>query len=561
VEEGTEAVERAAALLASARAWREADPDPETRAELDEVLALEPWAREPELEDRFGGRLTFGTAGVRGPLGAGPRRMNRLLVRQTTAGLAELLGPDASVVIGRDARHRSDVFALDAARVLVACGARPMLFPDVVPTPLLAFAVRHLGADAGVMVTASHNPASDNGYKVYLADGAQISPPSDRRIEAVAARVGVDVELCDEDDDRVERLGPEVEDPYLSYLAGLVSPGPRDLAAVFTPLHGVGGRFVQSAFERAGFRPPHAVAAQARPDEAFPTVRFPNPEEPGALDLASAEADRLGVSLVLATDPDADRFAAAVRRDGWRILTGDEIGALLASHLLAASSGPDRLVVSTFVSSPLVGVLAAEAGAHHVETLTGFKWIVRAALDRPELRLVLGYEEALGYSFGDVVRDKDGIAAALVFADLTCRAAERGASPLDLLDELAIRHGLYSSLTWSFRPEGREGPAQIANAFGRLLAGPPPTLSGIEVAEVVDHRTGGPLPPTDAVTLHLADGSRVVVRPSGTEPKLKVYLHVREPVGSADDLVAARASADRRLAAMLQETRSALGAV
>jgi phosphomannomutase len=562
VQEGTEAVERAAALLASARAWREADPDPETCAELDEVLSLEPSAREPELEDRFGGRLTFGTAGVRGPLGAGPRRMNRLLVRQTTTGLAELLGPGASVVIGHDARRRSDVFALDTARVLVARGLRPMLLPGVVPTPLLAFAVRRLGAEAGVMITASHNPASDNGYKVYRAAGAQITSPDDRRIEEVAAQAGLDVELCDEGDDRIERLGPDVEDAYLSYLAGLVSPGPRDLTAVFTPLHGVGGRLVEAAFARAGFPALDVVARQADPDPAFPTVAFPNPEEPGALDLAIAEADRLDTPLVLATDPDADRFAAAVRRGNeWRILTGDEVGALFADHLLATTAGGDRLVVSTFVSSPLVGVLAAEAGARHIETLTGFKWIMRAVLDHPEQRLVLGYEEALGYAFGDVVRDKDGVAAALLFAELTARAAERGASPLDLLDQIALRHGLYASRSWSWRPDGTEAPAQIAAALGRLLAEPPSALAGIEVTDVVDHRAGGALPPAEAVTLHLADGSRVVVRPSGTEPKLKVYVHVREPVGSADDLVAARASADRRLTAMLQETRSALGAV
>ena len=420
-------------LVEAATRWLEEDPDPDTRAELSALIAA---GDTDDLADRFGARLQFGTAGLRGALGAGPNRMNRVMVRRAAAGLAHYLldqvpgAAEAGVVIGCDARHKSDVFAEDTAAVLAGAGSRALLLPPQLPTPLLAFAVRHLGCAAGVMVTASHNPPADNGYKVYLGDGAQIVPPADVEISAAIDAVGPlsTVPLASLDDLLVTRLGNDIVEAFQRAEVALsLVPTARDVSIVYTAMHGVGRDQVVGVLAQAGFPPLHIVAAQADPDPDFPTVAFPNPEEPGALDLALGRGGPRKPDVLIASDPDADRLGAAIPDgDGYRALRGDEIGMLLGDHVLRHTSGSDRLVATTVVSSTMLSKMAAAAGVHYAETLTGFKWIARAALDRPGTRFVFGYEEALGFLVGDVVRDKDGISAALVLAELTALGEDRG---------------------------------------------------------------------------------------------------------------------------------------
>ncbi|MGZ4683247.1 MAG: phospho-sugar mutase, partial [Acidimicrobiales bacterium] len=498
-------------LLDTAQAWRDIDPDPETRAELDALVATartggSDGAR--PLAERFRGRLSFGTAGLRGELGVGPMRMNRVVVRQAAAGLARRLPAGSTVVIGFDARHKSDLFARDSARVLAAAGHRPLVFPAVCPTPLLAYALRHFDADAGVMCTASHNPARDNGYKVYVGDGAQIIPPVDAEIAAAIEQAAAGtIELAPDDDPAIGTVGPEVAEAYLDHVVGLVAPGPRDLRIVYTPMHGVGGDVALEAFVRAGFTDVHVVGTQAEPNPDFPTVTFPNPEEPGALDRAEALARQVGADVVIAHDPDADRLgvmvADAVRApDGERsftALTGNEIGALLGQRVLATSTGSDRLVVTTCVSSHLLARLARAEGVHYAEVPTGFKWVVRPALADPALRFVFGFEEALGFSVDEVVRDKDGISAALRFAELAAAAKAEGETPWDGLERLARRFGEHATRTWSMRADGVDGLARIASAMAALRADPPSRLGSSAVVTVTDLAVdSGRFPPTDA---------------------------------------------------------------
>jgi phosphomannomutase len=510
-------------LEARARAWLDDDPDPSTRAELEGLLAL---AEEADLEERFSGRLSFGTAGIRGELGAGPMRMNIALARRVAAGLAGWLldaGATGGVVVGYDARSRSADIAADVAAVVAGAGIPCSLLPDVVPTPILAFAVRHLGAAAGVMVTASHNPPADNGIKVYGADGAQIVPPTDAEI---SARIDAVRSVRDLPLGTPTALGNEVLEAYVAAAAATVPDGPRDVTLVHTALHGVGTAPLLALFERAGFPSPVLVDEQADPDGRFPTVSFPNPEEPGALDLALSLARKVGADAVLANDPDADRLAVAVRDElVWRALTGDELGALLGDHLLRTTSGDDRLVATTVVSSPLLVKLAAEHGVECTITLTGFKWIMRAATDRPGKRFVFGYEEALGYAVTDLVRDKDGLTAALAAAALIAQLKADGSSLLERLEEIYERHGLHATRQWSVRMPGADGAVRIAAAVDRLVSAPPATLAGRTVLHVDQ-------PAPDVVVLWLEDGGRVVVRPSGTEPKLKVYLLTVVPAGA-----------------------------
>jgi phosphomannomutase len=536
-------------LVERARRWAADDPDPDMR---DEALALVDGGDEARLRDQFGSVLHFGTAGLRGAMGAGPARMNRVTVRRAAAGLASWLGKGKRVVIGRDARHRSLEFAEDSARVIAAADSEAMVLPEPLPTPLLSFAIRHLGADAGVMVTASHNPAGDNGYKVYLADGAQIVPPVDDEIATAIERVAVrPIPLAEPDDSRIHRLDDDVRGAYVGFASGVVAPGPRDLTIVYTPMHGVGGRVAREVFERVGFDRVHVVRQQGDPDPDFPTVAFPNPEEPGALDLALALAREVDADLVIANDPDADRLGIAVPDDdGWRQLTGNEVGALLGEHVLAQTEGADRLVVTTIVSDDLLGALAAAAGVRSIRTLTGFKWVVRPALVDPSLRFVFGYEESLGYSVAEYVRDKDGITAAVAFADVAARLAGSGGSVVDRLDSLARAHGLHASRTWSVRREGPDGPREIADAMGRLRSSSPKELVGRPVTSIVDYLERADPAPADVVELVL-EGERVIVRPSGTEPKLKLYFHTVVPVDAdADDLHAARSEAETRISAL-----------
>jgi phosphomannomutase len=553
-------------LVAAARMWRDEDPDPVTRAEVERLL--EGNGAGPDLDglkDRFGASLTFGTAGLRGEMGAGPNRMNRVTVMRATAGLARYLADTGHagqpVIVGFDARHGSTTFAADAAAVLAGAGFTVHLADGPVPTPVLAFGVRHLGACAGIQVTASHNPPRDNGYKVYLGDGAQIIPPADADIAARIDAVGPlgSVERALAGDPRVVRVGAELVG---AYVAGAVSTVPRRsgtddraLRVVYTPLHGVARDVLLATFARAGFPDPAVVPQQSDPDPDFPTVAFPNPEEPGALDLALGLAVERGADVVIANDPDGDRLAVAVpgrRGDGWRALSGDEIGILLADWLLELGGGGDRLVVTTVVSSSMLGRLAEARGVAFAETLTGFKWVVRPALARPELRFVYGYEEALGSCVGTLVRDKDGITAALAFADLVAAEKERGRSVLDRLDDLARELGVHATAQRSIPFEGLDGMARMEAAVDALADAPPETLIGVPVIEVEDLRRGERLPPTEGIVVR-AEGIRLVVRPSGTEPKLKCYAEAVVPVAGErpEDLAAARAEGAAGVAALL----------
>ncbi|SEG61502.1 phosphomannomutase [Actinacidiphila yanglinensis] len=547
--------------------WIAEDPDPETRAELQALVDAAKDGNDSaraDLEDRFRGTLEFGTAGLRGAMGGGPMRMNRAVVIRAAAGLAAYLENIGGglVVIGYDARHRSERFARDTAAVMVGAGLRAAVLPRPLPTPVLAFAIRHLGAAAGVMVTASHNPPQDNGYKVYLGDGSQIVPPADAEIAARIAAVGP-LETVPRPEDGWTVLGEEIVTAYLDRAVGVVAPGgPREVATVYTPMHGVGLRTLLAAFERAGFPAPAVVPRQAEPDPDFPTVAFPNPEEPGAMDLAFATAREHHPDVVIANDPDADRCAAAVpdpaAPGGVRMLRGDELGALLAVHLVrrgAAVPGRDTFAAS-IVSSSLLSKIAAGAGLGYADTLTGFKWISRVK------GLRYGYEEALGYCVDPAgVRDKDGITAALLVAELAATLKRESRTLADLLDELALTHGLHATDQLSARVADL---SLIGAAMKRLRADPPAALAGLAVTGVDDLAEGaGGLPPTDGLRYHLAgapvDGARVVVRPSGTEPKIKCYLEVVVPVSDGSALTAARSTAADLLAALKADLAAAAG--
>jgi phosphomannomutase len=562
-------------LVEAATLWRDDDPDPLTRAELSGVLeavASGDGVAAAELADRFNGSLEFGTAGLRGAMGAGPNRMNRSVVIRAAAGLTAYLQESSAeplVVIGFDARHSSDVFARDTAAVVVGAGGRAMVLPRPLPTPVLAFAIRHLGADAGVMVTASHNPAQDNGYKVYLGDGSQIVPPADAQIAQHIAEVGL-VAQVPRADSGWATLTDEVVEQYLEAATAVVAPdSPRSLRVVHTALHGVGSDLVVAAFARAGFEAPMLVASQAEPDPDFPTVPFPNPEEPGAIDAALAMAAEVGPDLVLANDPDADRCAVAVpdlatatapatatatandpcTRVGWRMLHGNEVGSLLAAHILSRGVSGDAVFACSIVSSRLLAAMAAAAGIRHEETLTGFKWISRV----PGLRY--GYEEALGYCVDpERVRDKDGISAALMLAEMAAGLRAHGRCLLDVLDELSLAHGVHATDSFAVRVDDLK---VIDTLMSRLRKSPPRALGGVPVTRTDDLAGGSPeLPATDALRYFLADESRVVVRPSGTEPKLKVYLESIVAVQQWSGLAEARAHARRRLARMADSMRA-----
>ncbi|WP_228551907.1 phospho-sugar mutase [Mumia zhuanghuii] len=531
-----------------AEGWLAQDPDPRTREELQALLDS---GDDAEVAARFAGRLVFGTAGLRGPLGAGPTRMNRVVVAQAAAGLATYLrthaGDAPTLVVGYDARHNSAVFARDTCEIAQAAGVRALLLPEPLPTPVLAFAIQHLGASAGVMVTASHNPPQDNGYKVYLGDGSQIVSPADVDIAAAIAAVGpVDALPRDE---AYEVLTDDVRAAYVAAVAALPDPGPRELVVAYTPLHGVGRATAAQAVEAAGFGPLHVVAEQAEPDPEFPTVAFPNPEEPGATDLLLALADRVRADVAIANDPDADRCAVAVPTvAGWHQLSGDEVGVLLADFLLRR--GVPGTYATTIVSSSLLGRMAAAYGQPYAETLTGFKWIGRVP------GLAYGYEEALGYAVAPAIaRDKDGISAMVRVLELAAELRAQGRTLSDRLDEIAERFGVHATSQLSVRVEDL---SLIAAAMSRLRADPPAVLGGYAVARVDDLETGSEtLPPTNGLRLLLEEGGRVVVRPSGTEPKLKCYLEVVVPTD--DGVGAARIAAAARLDAIRADLAPALG--
>ncbi|WP_020013434.1 phospho-sugar mutase [Promicromonospora sukumoe] len=537
-----------------------------------------------ELADRFSGMLQFGTAGLRGAMAAGPNRMNRAVVIAAAAGLgaflqAEAAGVQPRVVIGYDARYRSADFARDTAGVLVAAGAEVALMPAPSPTPVLAFAVRQMSADAGVMVTASHNPAADNGYKVYLGgrvvggagQGAQIVPPYDARIAGEIARVG-----AAKDVPRAESgwtvLGPQITDEYHAAVATLHDGEPRGkLRIVTTSLHGVGGVAIARVLAEAGFTDVVPVEEQVEPDPDFPTVAFPNPEEPGAIDMALALAQDAHANLVIANDPDADRCAVAVfdpqygtyqgaetaLSQGWRMLHGDEVGMLLGWDAAerAVRAGTGGTLACSIVSSRALAAIAGKLGLEHATTLTGFKWISRTP------GLVFGYEEALGYCVDPAhVRDKDGLSAAVAVAQLANRLANEGRTLLDQLDDVARACGLHVTGQVSARFEDL---ARIETTMTWLRNAPPSELAGSPVNSVRDLAEGlNGLPPTDGVVLLTADDTRVIVRPSGTEPKIKCYIEVVaavEPDASPEELSTARVAARKRLALVQADLRSILG--
>ena len=537
-------------VLVTARAWLAQDPDPETRAQLSELITrVEEGdaAASAELADRFAGRLAFGTAGLRGELGAGSNRMNRVLVAQAAGGLAAFVleraaGQDRTptVVIGYDGRRNSDVFARDSAELFAGAGLRAILLPRLLPTPVLAFAVRELGADAGVMVTASHNPPNDNGYKVYLGgsdDGAQIVSPADAEIAEHIQRIADDGDVAALPRSLGYETAPEsLVDAYIAATAA-VAPAPegaQGLIWVYTAMHGVGWETLSRILEVAGYPAPVPVAPQLDPDGSFPTVAFPNPEEPGAMDLAFETARGANADLVIANDPDADRLAVAVpdphAHGGWRRLTGNQIGLLLGwrAARLAREGGaaPGASLACSLVSSPGLKAVADHYGLDFHTTLTGFKWISRAP------GLVFGFEEALGYLVNpETVRDKDGISAAIAMLGLVTEARGRGESLARVLAEFDATFGFFASDQISIRVDDL---SRIERIMAALRERHPESIGGVDVAKVEDLREGvDDLPPGDVLRLWMADGSRVIVRPSGTEPKLKVYLDVRGD--SADD--------------------------
>ncbi|GGN90988.1 phosphomannomutase [Streptomyces albiflavescens] len=538
-------------LIARAKAWLAEDPDAETREELAKLIDAQDVT---ELAARFSGTLQFGTAGLRGELGAGPMRMNRSVVIRAAAGLAAYLRKkgqtDGLVVIGYDARHKSADFARDTAAVMTGAGLRAAVLPRPLPTPVLAYAIRHLGAAAGVEVTASHNPPRDNGYKVYLGDGSQIVPPADAEIAAEIDAI-TSLGTVPRPDSGWEILDEGVLEAYLARTDAVLAQGsPRTARTVYTAMHGVGKDVLLAAFARAGFPTPVLVTEQAEPDPDFPTVAFPNPEEPGAMDLAFATAHETDPDLIIANDPDADRCAVAVK-DGadWRMLRGDEVGALLAEHLVRR--GARGTFAESIVSSSLLGRIAEKAGLPYEETLTGFKWIARVE------GLRYGYEEALGYCVDpDGVRDKDGITAALLVTELASELKEQGRTLLDLLDDIAVEYGLHATDQLSVRVEDL---SIITNAMRRLREQPPTRLAGLAITKAEDLTKGTDrLPPTDGLRYTL-EGARVIVRPSGTEPKLKCYLEVVVSVGTRDHLPAAHAKAAELLSAIKRDLSAAAG--
>jgi phosphomannomutase len=542
-------------LRERAEAWLADDPDPTTRDELRAVLAALPDpAAAADLADRFAGPLTFGTAGLRGAQRAGPNGMNRAVVRGAAAGLVRWLAArdaDGPLVVGYDARHGSHDFAVETTRVATGAGRAALLLPRPLPTPVLAYAVRALHASAGVMVTASHNPPQDNGYKVYLGAalggpagaGAQIVPPVDAEIEAAIRSVGPLPAVPLGDPGLI--VDESLVISYVDSAAGVVDrDDPKDLAVAYTPLHGVGAEVLGAALERAGFAAPAVVSEQVAPDPDFPTVPFPNPEEPGATDLLIALARASGADIAIANDPDADRCAVAIpTRNGWRMLRGDELGVLLADHLMRR--GVRGRYATTIVSSSLLRALCTARGLPYGETYTGFKWIVRAGED-----LVYGYEEALGYCVApNLVRDKDGITAALLVCELAAGLKAELRTLADRLDELAAEFGVYLTDQLSVRVDS---PEEIAAAMARIRAKPPASLLDEAVVSTEDR-----LPEADAVILR-TESARVVVRPSGTEPKLKAYLEIVEPVTDGD-VVSARERATASVRALRTETAAALG--
>ncbi len=548
--------DRLNAAIEAAQRWAIFDPDPVTRSAIDRLVDVQ----SPRLMPMFEGRIAFGTAGLRAPVGPGPNGLNALVVRQTAAAVAQWLGHRHSdrvplVLVGYDARATSASFARHAASALIAGGVEVQLADQWLPTPVVAHALIECDASAAIVITASHNPAPDNGFKLYLDDGIQLGSPVDLEIALLIDELastwhemGVTI------DDTWPTVRPsEVADDWLRAhrlaAAGACYTQHRAVRVAYTAMHGVAGQPVMQAFETAGFAAPAVAAVQFEPDPLFPTVSFPNPEEPGALDQLVAVAESVGADMAIANDPDGDRMAMAVlnrAKTSWVNLSGNDLGVLIGDHVLRHTTGDDRLVARSVVSTRLLDKLADDHGIACEVTLTGFKWVARPIVDRADKRFVFGFEEALGYCIGTHVRDKDGITAAVVAAELVAELVAHGRTVWDRLDEIALRHGVH--LTRPVTAWVRD-PAVALEAVARLLADPPTEIAGVELARIGPIGFGE-LPATSGVQLLAVDGTQVIVRPSGTEPKLKAYLEVVEGLRSADDLVGARGVAVSRLDAV-----------
>ena len=513
------------ALRAEVEKWIAEDPDPTTRSQLQEMLDS---GDETSLRSCFAGFLEFGTAGLRGPLGPGPSRMNRAVVTKTAAGLAIYMKRNGlkSVVIGRDARYGSEDFTRDTAEIMQGAGFEVFVLPRPLPTPVLAYAVRNLKCDVGIMVTASHNPPQDNGYKVYLGgtvggvryEGSQIISPADSEISADIAAVPALNTLLRSQGWTI--LDESHIDAYITATSRLATK-PGTLRIVYTAMHGVGTETLEKVFKAAGFPAPILVSEQAQPDPDFPTVKFPNPEEPGAIDLSLVKAREVSADLVIANDPDADRCAAAIKdRDGqWRMLRGDEVGALLGEYMARKAPNKEVMLANSIVSSSILSKIAQHYGLPFKETLTGFKWLAKIP------NLWFGYEEALGYAVDSKsVNDKDGISAALVLAQLATDLKAEGKTLVDLLDEIWERHGYHGTKQISVRTTS---VAQIDAILSKFRDATPATIGRFSLTAFDDlEKPQDGLPPTNGVRIRLMDNIRIIVRPSGTEPKIKCYIEV-----------------------------------
>ncbi|QYJ77736.1 phospho-sugar mutase [Shewanella acanthi] len=560
--------------------WLQNDPDPRTKAQLQTLVDT---GNEAELSARFAGRLAFGTAGLRGVVGAGPMGMNRLVIRQTSAGLGAYLlaqfsdAAERGVIIGYDGRHDSKTFAHDAASVLAAMGIKVRLTSKVAPTPLVAFGVRHFNAAAGIVVTASHNPPEYNGYKVYWDNGAQIIPPHDAGIAAqIDLAATLPIPFMDHDSavstGKLIWLGDEY---YECYRQGVKQAAvlrnhtaPEKVTLAYTAMHGVGAEMAETVLKDAGFTQVYSVASQREPDGDFPTVNFPNPEEKGAMDLVIAEAKKHGAMLACANDPDADRFAVAVRKDDgeYQMLTGDQVGVLFGHYLLSHAPTNQRLVGTTIVSSSLLSKVAKVFGAQSYTTLTGFKWLMNVGLVNScaNNQLLFAYEEALGYCVGDMVLDKDGLSALVAFAQLTAELIAKGQTIWDRLEQIYREHGFHlnAQVSIALKPE-------TPNIGAYLRQHPPVEIGDVAISSTEDLKALArkyadgrvekiDLPPSDVLTYYLANGARVIVRPSGTEPKIKCYYEVVEPMAASDSLADVQSRAKQTLDVFIKAHQASL---
>ena len=518
--------------------WIEHDPDPVTREHLVTLLNR---SDAPAIENLFSSRIQFGTAGLRGRLGPGPNRMNQLTVRRLATGLALYLGAGSKVVLGRDARHKSKVFLDDIAAVLTANDIDVIVFPEVIPTPLLAFSVRHLKADMGIMVTASHNPSTDNGCKVYMRDGAQLRAPIDEEIDKLIRESEFPSINMPQGNGTLVNADRGLEEAYCAAITkSLTQQNPKTRIA-YTPLHGVAMGLIQKSFIKAQAGELIPVKAQMVPDADFPTVSFPNPEEHGVMDSVTDLAKASNADLALANDPDGDRLAVAIPTlsGDWRLLSGDEIGALLFNHVARKTSGDNRKVVTTIVCSKLVSKIASKNGVEHSTTLTGFKWIIPAAYNDSSLQPIFCYEEALGYATNTAVRDKDGISAALMMAELTAALKEQGQTLEDELDALSLEYGHHVTKTWRVRFNSEKPSNVIPKVMQHLRASPLSTVNQMKVLAVKDYllqdnETG--LPNTDLIVINIENNVRISIRPSGTEPMIKLYMEIVVPVTEREEL-------------------------